>query len=305
MIAIKPITINSSNLSSTNVAEADYSEWNSGTTYTLGGFVIVASVHNIYKSLIAGNLNHDPTLEVQGDPAKPPVYWLLVSKTNRYKMFDELSYSQTENANSIEVTVHIVGRFTALSILNIECKTVAVGVTAVGYGTVYSKTFDMLNYTAEPSFYSYFYDEPSYTNALAILDLPNYYDSTITVTLNNPSSVAKCGGFVIGTKDELGLANYGMTVDLKDFSSLLRQFDGTYTLVKRQSAKVMELEFYVQKAVSSIVLDKLANYLGTPVLFIGDEGHYSTYVYGILTKGREAIPYPTHSLFSISVDGFI
>ena len=63
----------------TDVPEADYSAWASGSTYALGDRVIKG--HKIWESAQAGNTSHDP--ETSGS-----AWWIKVSATNRWRLFD-------------------------------------------------------------------------------------------------------------------------------------------------------------------------------------------------------------------------
>lgn len=74
-----PVAITDAMLTATDVAEADYAAWASGTTYALGDRVIKG--HKIWESAQAANTGHDP--ETSGS-----AWWLKVSSTNRWKLFD-------------------------------------------------------------------------------------------------------------------------------------------------------------------------------------------------------------------------
>ena len=60
MKLVKPVTITDSNLTSTSVAETDYSAWSSVTSYTVGQKVIVVATHKIYEALINNTNKYPP-----------------------------------------------------------------------------------------------------------------------------------------------------------------------------------------------------------------------------------------------------
>jgi hypothetical protein len=73
---IPPLSITDSNLTSSNVTEADHAAYVAGTTYAIGNRVIITTpnVHKIYESLQAGNIGHDHL--------PSPTWWIEVSATN-------------------------------------------------------------------------------------------------------------------------------------------------------------------------------------------------------------------------------
>lgn len=74
-----PVAITDAMVTATDVPEADYAAWAGGTTYALGDRCIKG--HKIWESAQAGNTGHDP--ETSGS-----AWWLKVSSTNRWKLFD-------------------------------------------------------------------------------------------------------------------------------------------------------------------------------------------------------------------------
>ena len=87
------------------------------------------------RVLRATNLNHDPTT----DTSSPP-YWIEVSPTNRWKMFDTSNTTQTTNANTIVVTLTPGRVVNSVSLLNIEGTSVRVKLADPVEGVVYDKT---------------------------------------------------------------------------------------------------------------------------------------------------------------------
>src|SRR5574343_1388504 len=83
MKLLRPITITDAMLISSGIAEPDAGDpatWNSCTTYVAGNTVRLASTHRIYKSMQAGNLNHDPSTD-------DGTWWVSMGGVNRWAMF--------------------------------------------------------------------------------------------------------------------------------------------------------------------------------------------------------------------------
>ncbi len=104
-----PVAITDAMLTATDVPEADHAAWAGGTTYALGDRCIKG--HKIWESAQASNTGHDP--ETSGS-----AWWLKVSATNRWRLFDLEQVTSTAKASSMyyEVTpgipinsVHMLG----------------------------------------------------------------------------------------------------------------------------------------------------------------------------------------------------
>ena len=87
-----PVAITSAMVTATDVPEADYAAWAGGTTYALGDRVI--NGHKIWESAQAGNTGHDP--ETSGS-----AWWLKVSATNRWRLFDLEQVTSTSKASGM------------------------------------------------------------------------------------------------------------------------------------------------------------------------------------------------------------
>lgn len=87
-----PVAITDAMVTATDVPEADYAAWAGGTTYALGDRVIKG--HKIWESAQAGNTGHDP--ETSGS-----AWWLKVSATNRWRLFDLEQVTSTNKASGM------------------------------------------------------------------------------------------------------------------------------------------------------------------------------------------------------------
>lgn len=87
-----PVAITDAMVTATDVPEADYAAWAGGTTYALGDRVIKG--HKIWESAQAANTGHDP--ETSGS-----AWWLKVSATNRWRLFDLEQVTSTAKATGM------------------------------------------------------------------------------------------------------------------------------------------------------------------------------------------------------------
>lgn len=299
------IPVNDSILTS-NVLENDFTAYSAANTYPLDAEVYTPTTHDVYRSKRAGNVGNNPLNEVQWNIESPPVNWQLIGKTNKYKMFDGFNNSQTVRSDNVDITLAVTGRNQAISLQGLDAKTVVVTATHATLGVVFNNTYNLLNATSAASYWDYFFEDAVYSSALLVLDLPNYASLTLRIQIINTGFIAKCGNCIVGKITEVGNEpNYGLTIDLADFSSIINYFDGTNTIIRRASAKKMDLTVNVQKADTLATMDKMQEFLGLPILAIGSDSFAETVVYGIIRDVRYSIPYPTQSTLSLRMDGFI
>ena len=177
MKIIRPVTINDSTLTSSNIPETDYAEWSSGTTYALGDYVrytATANVHRIYQSLVGSNLANNP---YTGDGTK----WLRIGATNRWKMFDASVQSQASLASVIDVVLNALGRIDSVILLNVSCATARVKQIDAVAGVVYDITVSMISPSGITDWYSYFFEPIVRKTDVAFTDLLPYNNSTIEI----------------------------------------------------------------------------------------------------------------------------
>jgi len=110
---IAPIEVTDAMLTSINITEDDYDEYDDATDYAVGDYAISTTTHTVYRALVANGPSStvvDPDDEA-ADVADPlvtdpdPRTWQIIGATNRWKLFDEKPTVQATNATSIELTL--------------------------------------------------------------------------------------------------------------------------------------------------------------------------------------------------------
>ena len=272
---IPPLTITDSRLTSSNVAETDYAAWSSATTYSLGQRVIVVSTHKVYESLQNSNLNKDPTL------ASNATWWIEVSPTNRWKMFDISNTTQTTNANSIVVTITPGQVVNSVSLMNLEGISIRVKVTDPLEGVVYDKTVSLNNNGTINNWYNYFFSPISKKKSVVITDMPSYGTAIIEITVTNTGRTAKCGVCTLGQINYLGEGiNLGATVGIQDYSRKEKNDFVDYVVVQRNYAKRAKYTMAVLNEQIDALQNLLADLRTTACVWIGDDNYESTMIYG-------------------------
>jgi hypothetical protein len=272
---IPPLSITDSNLTSSNVAEADHAAYVAGTTYAIGNRVIVTTpnVHKIYESLQAGNIGHDPLTS--------PTWWIEVSPTNRWKMFDTSNTTQTTNSNSIVVTITPGRVVNSVALLGLEGTSVTIKVTDLTEGIVYNKTTSLNDNGVINNWYNYFVNSIVRRTDHVATDLPAYGTAAIEITITNTGSTAKCSTCVIGTTQDIGEGiNLGASVGIQDYSRKEKNEFGDYVLIHRSWSKRAKFSMAVLNTQIDSLQNALTKLRTTPCVWIGDPNYTSTIIFG-------------------------
>jgi hypothetical protein len=296
MRIITPLTVDETILTSTNVAEMDYAVWSGVTTYALGDRRIKA--HKIWESLQASNTNHDPVTD-------DGTWWIQVSATNRYKMYDAVISTQTENSGSIEVEMTPGEVVNGIALLGLVGQTVEIIVTDPVDGIVYDEVIDLQDSSPVTDWYTYFFEDIQYREDVVRLDLPSYPDAVIDVTIDNLADTAKCGEMVIGRQRDLGMANFNTSVGIKTYSTKTTDDFGNVTIVKRAFAKRADFDVTLDTDRVYIVQRILAQIRDTPTVYVGDEDRGETIIYGFWTQFNIVLTDQTWSDCSLEVEGLV
>jgi hypothetical protein len=273
MIVIPPITLNSSNITSSALGTGDPgTTWSSLGVYAYGTRVKVAgTVNKIYEFISATDTNSTDSPEI--DVLKPTPKWFEVGSTNKYKMFDNLSDSYTEASTSLTVTITPGMTTAGLAVTNLNNVT---QVVITGYSTyptsVWTKTFTpTANYLIENS-----------TLYIGIPATATQFILTFTGT-----GTFYVGNVLLGNiYYNIGKLQNGATSTVLNFSSLDRDTYGNAVLIKRRSVtKIMHKLFIKSNQVTS--LTQLKDTLNTvSAIWSGmDDNSTDPYFSALLTLG--------------------
>ena len=299
LVVVKPLAITDAMLSvpGTNVPEADYAAWSSGTTYAADARVILTSTHKIYQSMQAGNLNKDPVTQ--------PLWWIEVSPTNRWALFDGAISTQTAQSTYIKYTITPGETVNAIAALNLTGATSAViTVTSViAGGVVYSRTVDMSPLPASPSWWDWFFGVKRTPRQSILTDIPSYPDATIVFELHGTLDLA-IGVLLLGQQRAFGTGiRYGARVGIQDYSRKEKNDFGDTVLVQRAYADRADFEMTIDSGEVDSVKNLLADLRATPCLWIGSSAYEATAVFGWWKDFNILISYPTSSDCSLQIEG--
>ena len=297
MNILPPRAIDGTSLISSSVAENDYPSWSAGAAYVTGGRCIVAATHKIYEALQASTNQYPPNTI--------GVYWVEVSATNRWAMFDGKVGTQTVAAESI--TVHIAsGALNTVGVLNVDADSVLVVVRDKDGNEVYRREIIMNSSAKVVDWYTYFFmpvDER--TTDLVLTDIPLWPLATLEVTISAPGGTAACGILLFGSVQTIGTLLWSPEVSIIDYSRKEVDEYGNPTLTVRGFAKLMSADVHLETRRVAEKQRLLAKYRATPLLWIGCTDFESTIVYGFYRSFSIVISRPTTSDMTLEVEGLI
>jgi hypothetical protein len=299
MKLIRPETVTDTIFQSSDVPEADYSAWLVGTTYADGDRVIVTTpnIHKIYESQQAANTGNDPTTD-------DGTYWLEVSSTNRWKLFNGIVQEQTEQAGGMEYVLQSPTVINSLALINVDCAEVTVTVEDATEGVVYDETFSLISDSGIQDWYAYFFEPIVRDDRLAILDLPPYANADITVTFTD-TVTAKCGALIIGQFADLGFSQHGASYSIIDYSTKTTDSQGRVTITDGPYANKLDVDVILDTSVFGTVRNILADLRTTPCAWIAEENNRNSIVYGYYREFDIILSNPTTSRCSLEIEGLV
>jgi len=298
MKLIRPETVTDSIFQSSDVPEADYSAWLVGTTYADGDRVIVTTgVHKIYESQQSANTGNDPTTD-------DGTWWLEVSSTNRWKLFNGIVQEQTEQAGGMEYVLQSPSVVNSLALINVDCAEITVTMDDAVEGEVYNETFSMISDSGIQDWYAYFFEPIVRDDRLAILDLPPYANSDITVTFTD-TGTAKCGALIIGQFADLGFSQHGASFSIIDYSTKTTDSQGRVTITDGPYANKLDVDVILDTSVFGVVRNILTDLRTTPCAWIAEEANRNSIIYGYYREFDIILSNPTTSRCTLEIEGLV
>ena len=299
MKVIRPFIVNDAALISSNVAETDYAAYNAGTTYALGTRVIyvAAGIHWVIESLQNGNVGHTPT------GLTTDTWWLKVSSTNRWKMFDQSVQSQTSNADAITVSLLANDRINAVAMLNINASTARIKMTDAVDGIVYDQTYSLISDSAITDWYAYFFEPIVRLTDLTVTNLPPYSNSTIDITLGSAGETVYCGGLIMGLQRDIGATQYGLSTGITDYSVKQQDAFGNYSILERSFRKRADVTLFVENTFIDQLQIFLSSLRAIPSVYIGTDQYTNTIIYGFYKDFNINVAYLNHSVCTLELEG--
>lgn len=251
----------------------------------------------VFESLQTPNVGFDPTSN--------PLHWGAKGPSNRMAMLDSEISTQTSAASELLAVIR-PGFCNSLALININGVSLEVEITNGASGPVVYFMSMSLDSANVADWYQYFFEPIEKMTDVVIANLPTYDDAYITVRINGGENVL-CGSMIIGTVYDIGGTQYGLSAGIDDYSRKdTNATTGVTTFVKRNYAKRMSAELFVDNSQISKVYNLLASLRATPCVWIGvpDDNRFDFLTqFGWYGDFSVVIPYEANSLCSIEIKG--
>lgn len=251
----------------------------------------------VITAAASSNINRDPRLVE--NRAGPVPYWRRVSSTNRHKMLDESSSSQTENPEAIVIRL-ACGAADSVFLDNL----VAAAVNIKSFsGGVERKNVDVdLRVNNVTNLWEYFFYPVIRRTTAVTLALPPYATGEILITISNPGSVAKCGACVVGMSREIGELQWAPEFRRLSSSKKSKNVFLDTTLVPGKIARLMTCRIFLENAALDEWLRLLDTYDGRALAWIGSEEYSATQIRGFYRDLRAVLEGPGGSFCSLEIE---
>ena len=109
---------------------------------------------------------------------------------------------------------------------------------------------------------------------------------------------------MLGSCYDLGGTQYNATAGIVDYSAKSTDTFGNNTVTQRAYSKRMTAKLQIDNLIVDAVVNTLAAYRSTPIVWIGADNLYtSLIVYGFYKDFDVDIAYPTVSYCSLTIEG--
>lgn len=232
-------------------------------------------------------------------------YWNDEGATNTWKMLDAYNNTQTQNPDSIVLVMSPKTISQGLYIGNVDGNFVTVTVEDAVEGVVRTETQSMVISDSASSFFNWCFKRIRRKTYFVTTLLPVYANATITTTISKPGGIAKCGMFAVGPLVDVGLSQYGLATELKDYSSTTFNFDGTSSTIVRGYAKRMSVDVEINNELIDSVQEQLADFRQKNVVWIGTILRGSAIVFGKYSSFKNMIAYFETSKMALQIEGVV
>lgn len=238
-------------------------------------------------------------------PVTNETYWARADSTNRWRMHDSSTTTQTGNTGSIVNVYQLNDSYVdKIAFLNIDCISINVTMDDATDGEVYNVTKSGIDSSAILDYYDYCYEPITRLNDLLFEDLPKYPNAEITVTITTGTGqTALCGLCCAGQSFDAGITRVGMQLGIQDYSRKTIDDYGNAALIEGNYSRKMNLMVVVPKSKVDSLHQLLASYRATPAVYIGHDSVGASFVFGKFNDFNIEIPYPRHALCSIEIEG--
>lgn len=234
---IKPMTITTSMVVASSMAEDSTAAWSAGTSYATGAEAHDPLLHRRYRSLADNNLGNSPSVS--------STQWLDIGPTDRWAPFDGAIGTACAQAGSISYTLRPGVAVTAVALFGLS-GAVSARVIMVDAGvTVYDREFSLSAATVS-DWWEYFTAPFVWRDRLLVDDLPLYANATLQVIVaGNGTDSVSVGAILPGAGYAFSQAMAGVKAGWADYSRAIEDDFGVVSLVQRARVPKLDVTFQV------------------------------------------------------------
>lgn len=308
MKILKPHVITDAMLTRTTVPEPDDGDgtaWSGKVAYAEGAVVYIPATHLRYRAVVAIPAPTTGTNPPPSDTSVSPAKWIGLGATNRWRMFDNVVGTATVGVSPLTVVLR-PGSTSGVAVLELVGRSASVVMKDRPGGIeVYRRDVE-LDGTAIESFFDWFFSDYVGLTDFVLTDLPSQFGTCeLTLEVENSGAAAEVGVYKPGLVVDIGETQYGASVGILDFSRKERDAFGNVGVTERAFSKRANFSVLTEKINFNRIFRTLASLRATPCIYIGTElpGYQPFLIYGFYKDFTIDVPYPTHNLCSIEVEG--
>lgn len=223
--------------------------------------------------------------------------WVYVKPTNRYRMFDGVIETKSQDVSKITFSVKPGVVVDTVAILGVNARTVKLSTSSGVTREVSVSNRYCTNY------YDYFFKEFNTKTDAIFNDFIVYSTDTIQVeVIGYESYLTEVGAVVIGKSTDLGFSEYGLSFAIQDYSKKVTDEFGYTSVTKRAFSKKMNVAVAVPNNKLDSLLSTVIAYRAEPVLWIASNTWDATTVYGYMKDFDTVINFPTYSKCNLSIE---
>lgn len=281
-------------------ANYQYGEVDPGDPVPAGSVFIKTSSHKKYQAVADTIL--DP---LEGLLTVPPE-WVELGPTNKYSAFDGVISNQAVYQNLISYTLKPSKIVSSISGFNIDgANKITITQKDSSGNMVYQKEVPMRDNSNVTDWYQYYFSPFIEIDQFNLNELRPYSDSEVSVEIESSGTLG-VGEIVIGVQADIGVTNYGSSLQLLDFSRKERDEFGNFNVIRRGTSKLVNYDVSIAKNRINYVFKTISELSTIPCVWVGvDEFNDATTVYGYYKDSTLNIDAPTMCSATITVEGLI
>lgn len=267
--------------------------WTTGT-YAKGA-TLRNEAHVAFESLVDANIA----------PLTDASKWLKLGATNRWAAFDDRNNTQTSSAEEIILVLSPRAIAQGLFLGNVDGSELTVSVAVPNFGVVHRETSSLIMSTSNSSFFRWCFNRIRRKTSFLSLNLPNFYNGLVTVTIRRPGGVAKCGMCMIGPTVEPGPTLVGLSTEIKDYSTTSFNVDGSSSTIERGYRKLMSLDVVIDTANIEQAEDQMIAWRQKTAVWIGAASRPDSIICGRYSSFKKVIESYPRSKMALQIEGVL